>query len=329
MRNASVPKICDANGTWAKYLNSHREWTNYSTCSNHALETHKKKANVHVMAYTVSIIALIPALIIFFSYSQLRVHRIILHQNLFISFLINGLFVIAVKTFIILNDLNSDKDAIQVSNQNTVWCRLLFIMTKYSRLTNYMWMFCEGYYLHKLIAAAFAEQESLLVFYLIGWVFPIIPTAIYAGLRLYDANEKCWVIPEETYEWVVNIPSLLSLLANLGFTIHIIYVLVMKLRASHSTNEPSQYRVSIRRRACSSEYVYALQNLLLLKAFFLSVHCERYVCVCLLRDGYLLRNLGIDSYVPKTICNWDGLRAICVWSMESNDVVPQLERSSQ
>jgi hypothetical protein len=36
-------------------------------------------------------------------------------------------------------------------------------------MTNYMWMFCEGYYLHKLIASAFAEQKSLITFYVIGW----------------------------------------------------------------------------------------------------------------------------------------------------------------
>lgn len=42
-------------------------------------------------------------------------------------------------------------------------------MTRYFRMTNYMWMFCEGYYLHKLIASAFAEENSLLPLYIIGW----------------------------------------------------------------------------------------------------------------------------------------------------------------
>lgn len=36
-------------------------------------------------------------------------------------------------------------------------------------MTNFMWMFCEGFYLHKLIAAAFAEQKNLIMFYIIGW----------------------------------------------------------------------------------------------------------------------------------------------------------------
>lgn len=53
--------------------------------------------------------------------------------------------------------------------QNALVCRLLFMLTRYLRLTNYMWMFCEGFYLHRLIAAAFAEQKSFVIFYLLGW----------------------------------------------------------------------------------------------------------------------------------------------------------------
>ena len=53
--------------------------------------------------------------------------------------------------------------------QNGVGCRVLFMLTRYFRMTNYMWMFCEGFYLHRLISAAFAEQKSFVVFYLLGW----------------------------------------------------------------------------------------------------------------------------------------------------------------
>ena len=119
--------------------------------------------------------------------------------------------------------------------QNGLGCRVLFMLTKYSRMTNYMWMFCEGFYLHKLIASAFAEQKSLCLFYIIGWgkakhmenqgskkfsvtlsltVFPIIPIFVYGSLRALYADERCWAVPIETFEWVVNGPSLLSLLVR-------------------------------------------------------------------------------------------------------------------
>ena len=53
--------------------------------------------------------------------------------------------------------------------QNAIGCRILFMLTRYFRMTNYMWMFCEGFYLHRLISAAFAEQKSFVVFYILGW----------------------------------------------------------------------------------------------------------------------------------------------------------------
>ncbi|GFY45917.1 calcitonin gene-related peptide type 1 receptor [Trichonephila inaurata madagascariensis] len=77
-----------------------------------------------------------------------------------------------------------------------------------------MWMFCEGFYLHKLIAASFAEQKSLRMFYFIGWVFPIFPVATFSVLRWYFADEECWAIPVNPYEWVTNSPNLLSLVKS-------------------------------------------------------------------------------------------------------------------
>jgi hypothetical protein len=32
-----------------------------------------------------------------------------------------------------------------------------------------MWMFCEGFYLRRLISNAFAEEKNLMLFYIIGW----------------------------------------------------------------------------------------------------------------------------------------------------------------
>ncbi|GFQ82447.1 calcitonin gene-related peptide type 1 receptor [Trichonephila clavata] len=112
-------------------------------------------------------------------------------------------------------------------------------------MCTYMWMFCEGFYLHKLIAAAFAEQKSLYMFYFIGWIFPIFPVGTVALLRWYFADEQCWAVPVKPYEWVANGLNLLSLFLNLVFLINIIRVLWTKLRATHA-NEPSQFRKAVR-----------------------------------------------------------------------------------
>ena len=47
-------------------------------------------------------------------------------------------------------------------------------------------------------------------------VFPVVPVAVYAALRAELADEQCWVVPVDAYEWVLNAPCLLSLLVRLS-----------------------------------------------------------------------------------------------------------------
>ena len=43
------------------------------------------------------------------------------------------------------------------------------MITKYFRLTNYTWMFCEGYYLHRLLVNTFEEERGIKFILTIGW----------------------------------------------------------------------------------------------------------------------------------------------------------------
>ncbi|XP_054711254.1 calcitonin gene-related peptide type 1 receptor-like [Uloborus diversus] len=235
-------KECWPNGTWYSKENF-REWTNYTKCGRR--DDHRRYLNFHIATYIISIISLIPALIIFMAYKQLQVHRVTMHKNLFLSLLLNALAMVLFKGIIIENELQRPNGHRSILNENGSGCKILLILTKYFRMTNYMWMFCEGFYLHKLIAAAFAEQRNLIVFYIIGWGLPLVPVGIYAILRAVLENEKCWALPVEKFEWIMNVPNLLSLLINLYFLCHIIGVLVTKVRATHC-KEPNQYRKAVR-----------------------------------------------------------------------------------
>lgn len=243
-----VRKYCSAQGThWAAFdKNSSGEWTNYSSCLD--VDVVKNRHVAHIAAHAISIVALLPAIIIFFVYKQLHVHRITMHKNLFISLMVNGVVFIVFKKLAILNEL--EKGATETSSivrDSTAGCKFLFILTKYTRATNYLWMLCEGFYLHKLIVAAFAEQRNLRLYYLIGWGFPIIPVTAYSIIRATNSeyNERCWTYPIEQYEWIVNGPNLASLILNLIFLCNIIRVLLTKLGATNS-NEPNQYRKAVR-----------------------------------------------------------------------------------
>lgn len=46
-------------------------------------------------------------------------------------------------------------------------------------------------------------------------VFPLLPLAVYAGVRgLGDRNAHCWIVPIEGLEWVINLPPLLAILVG-------------------------------------------------------------------------------------------------------------------
>ncbi|XP_045024611.1 calcitonin gene-related peptide type 1 receptor-like [Daphnia magna] len=238
-------KVCTSDGTWYRRgdVGSATEKTNYSPCS--PVGTLRQRTNVHLIAYAVSVAMLLPALLVFYSYKQLNVYRIRLHKNMFMSILLNSILVIVFKVFTILPKLANISVKESYVDENAFFCRLALITLKYLRMTNYMWMFCEGFYLHRLITAAFAEESSFSVFYFIGWVLPLIPTGIYAFIRFIRYDVRCWIEPIEAWEWVLNTPCLLSLVMNLVFLINIIRILVMKLRST-SINEPSQFRKAVR-----------------------------------------------------------------------------------
>ncbi|GBL72369.1 hypothetical protein AVEN_92748-1, partial [Araneus ventricosus] len=103
---------------------------------------------------------------------QLKVHRIFMHKNLFIALLLTGVFVTIFESYFILDSFNNYNSVLE---ENGPGCKLFYTITKYMRLSTYMWMFCEGFYLHKLIAAAFAEQKGILIFCAIGWGMYINP----------------------------------------------------------------------------------------------------------------------------------------------------------
>ncbi|XP_065351388.1 calcitonin gene-related peptide type 1 receptor-like isoform X1 [Cloeon dipterum] len=236
-------KICLEDGTWYRLDagDGNVEWTNYSTCS--TVQGHQNRAYISVSSFGVSVIALVPALIIFSIYRQLRVPRVVLHRHLFTSLLLNSIAVIVFKGSFLIPATTQGS----LISKDGLFCKVLILVTKYFRVSNYMWMFCEGFYLHRLIAAAFVEETSLLIFYLIGWGLPVVVVATYFGaIILHEPSldvSECWSFPD--YDWVLYAPCLLSLAINFLFLVDIIRVLWLKLRARHA-QEPSQYRKAVR-----------------------------------------------------------------------------------
>ncbi|XP_077555037.1 calcitonin gene-related peptide type 1 receptor-like [Haemaphysalis longicornis] len=233
-------KTCWENGTWFYSLEYGKEYTIYDCGS---LEYHRSMTIFSIVLHSLSVVVLVPAIIIFSAYKQLQVHRISLHKNFCVAMVLYDISVILVDSLFILDHVSEEKN-IRVE-QNPDLCKVLYTFSRYFRLCQYAWMFCEGFYLHKLIASAFAEQKSLLVFYVVGWGCPAIFVTISAVLRAVRVGHACWMDNVEGYNWITLAPGLFCLFANFVFLVNIIRVLVTKLRSTH-TDEPSQFRKAVR-----------------------------------------------------------------------------------
>ncbi|VDI38747.1 Hypothetical predicted protein, partial [Mytilus galloprovincialis] len=69
-----------------------------------------------------------------------------------------------------------------------IFCRVLHAVHRYCSTCNYFWMFCEGFYLHRLLIQAFRVPKNLTWYYITGWGGSLIPILVYVIVRLTTAD---------------------------------------------------------------------------------------------------------------------------------------------
>ncbi|TRY82472.1 hypothetical protein DNTS_029957, partial [Danionella cerebrum] len=234
-------KICTKSGHWFVHPESNRTWTNYTGCT-HTSNDHKRTAlNLYyltLIGHGLSLISLFISLGIFFCFKSLSCQRITLHKNLFFSFVLNSVITIIFFTCV----ANSQ----EVTQANSVSCKVSVFIHHYLLGCNYFWMLCEGIYLHTLIVVAvFAEKQHLMWYYLLGWGFPLIPAFIHAISRSYYYNDNCWISSNTSLLYIIHGPICAALLVNLFFLLNIVRVLITKLKVTHQA-ESSLYMRAVR-----------------------------------------------------------------------------------
>ncbi|KAL5007025.1 hypothetical protein ScPMuIL_015831 [Solemya velum] len=240
--SARVYKKCTKNGTWFKNKLTGKEWTNYRTCIN--IEGYHSLYYVGLACCLLSIIMLVPAGAIFLAFRQLRSQqRIKLHLCLFGSFLFTVIMSLLWDGLILRDRLNNPMEKTRIY-ENSVWCRTLYFFIRYSRATQYFWVFCEGFYLHRLMVHAFDVPRTLIGYYTFGWGIPLLPALVYAIVRGLTNNEQCWYKNAGGLEWIIYTPNLLCILANLVFLGRILQILLTQLQPQ--PNEPSSYRRAVK-----------------------------------------------------------------------------------
>uniref|UniRef100_A0A2C9LKA4 G-protein coupled receptors family 2 profile 1 domain-containing protein n=1 Tax=Biomphalaria glabrata TaxID=6526 RepID=A0A2C9LKA4_BIOGL len=176
-------KTCTTNGTWLQ--KDDFEWTDYSKCN--TFEEYRKVYTASLACNTITIILVLPACFIFLYFRQLRhQHRIRLHICLMLSSFLTSASMITWDLVIASNRMTTANKQDTFIHQNSIACRVLQLTTRYANMAAFMWMFIEGFHLHRLLVHAFSVPKSLLPYYILGYGIPCVPITIYAAIRATD-----------------------------------------------------------------------------------------------------------------------------------------------
>uniref|UniRef100_A0AC35TS02 G_PROTEIN_RECEP_F2_4 domain-containing protein n=1 Tax=Rhabditophanes sp. KR3021 TaxID=114890 RepID=A0AC35TS02_9BILA len=237
-------KNCTSQGFWYKNKQSKQEWTDYSSCDIHHNPNTATKLIWGISAYSISVIGMIPAILIFaFQPSLASQPMFIIHKHFLLSFFFYGFFFIFNYLFFFMKGAPGEHFAIA----NDLSCRILStIQLRYFRLTNFTWMLAEGVHLYRLLQSPLGYSNELNGYFVMCWGFPAIVTIIYAFLRFNWDNNGCWVASEyPSIEWIIIGPCLLMLAINALQMTSIMFTLVKKLKYNPHM-EPVQYRKAVR-----------------------------------------------------------------------------------
>ncbi|KAK2856879.1 hypothetical protein Q5P01_005614 [Channa striata] len=193
---------------------------------------------MYTAGYTLSLISLTIAVIIFSLFRKLHCTRNYIHIQLFISFILRAIFI-----FIKDAQLFANEELFHC-NYFPVACKVVFMFSNYSILANYSWLLVEGHFLFTLVSRSFFSLKKHLAWYIVlSWGLPLTVIISWGCVKYYFEDEGCWESRRhEWIWWILRVPVLLSISMNLIFFLGILRILVSKLRMSYAQrNEFSQY----------------------------------------------------------------------------------------
>ncbi|XP_059620358.1 diuretic hormone receptor [Phlebotomus argentipes] len=242
----NATRYCQLNGEWDNY-------TNYNQCHHVPVSSSMQEefelsvelpTIIYYVGYTISLISLLLAVLIFVHFRDLRCLRNTIHANLFTSYIMSALLWMLTLS-------------LQISSpqQGLTECIFLVTIFHYFSLTNFFWMLVEGFYLYVLVIESFSRDRLKFNAYAaIGWGAPalfVITWAVVKGIASNShalqvaPNNKleidCTWMRESKIDYIFQVPACLVLLINCIFLSRIMWVLITKLRSA-TTVETRQYR---------------------------------------------------------------------------------------
>ncbi|XP_060116659.1 glucagon receptor-like [Heteronotia binoei] len=246
VRHGVVSRRCGADGRWA-LLNGTEAWRDHSQCQEETEAIDEEEGAhrlmvgfkvIYTVGYSLSLLALILALLILTVFRKLRCTRNYIHANLFASF---GLRAVSVIVKDSLLEKMWGKEVFQMSDWEAllshdaaIGCRVAQVVMQYCILANHYWFLVEAVYLYKLlIGAVFSEKNYYTLYLYLGWGTPVAFVVPWMAAKYLKENTECWALNENmAYWWIIRIPILLASVINLLIFMQILKVILAKLRAN-------------------------------------------------------------------------------------------------
>uniref|UniRef100_A0A671MF40 Glucagon receptor-like n=1 Tax=Sinocyclocheilus anshuiensis TaxID=1608454 RepID=A0A671MF40_9TELE len=239
---------CDADGQYSKQKNASECLSHDPTQINmqHYGRILSQFRTMYTIGYSLSLAALVLALGILVAFRKLHCMRNNIHMNLFASFILRASSILIKDAMLKFSRKLSVTPKSTCAFQTAVGCRVAMVMMQYSILANNYWLLVEGIYLHSLlVVTVLMERNYFAIYQCIGWGAPLIFVLPWVIVKYLYENEECWVqnINME-YWWIIRSPILLAVLINFFIFIHIIKILVSKLRAHQMRYSDYKFRLA-------------------------------------------------------------------------------------
>ncbi|XP_036763040.1 glucagon-like peptide 1 receptor isoform X1 [Manis pentadactyla] len=257
-----VYRFCTADGLWLHQDNSSMPWRNLSECEESKRgersfpeEQLLSLSVIYTVGYALSFSALVIASAILLSFRSpesprrrqaehtgcdavhLRCTRNYIHLNLFLSFILRALSVFikdaALKWMYSTAAQQHQWDGL-LSYQDSLGCRLVFLLMQYCVAANYYWLLVEGVYLYTLLAlSVFSEQRVFRRYLSIGWGVPLLFVVPWGIVKHLYEDEGCWTRNSNMNIWlIIRLPILFAIGMNFLIFVRVICIVVSKLKAN-------------------------------------------------------------------------------------------------
>uniref|UniRef100_A0A8C4UDB1 Glucagon like peptide 1 receptor n=1 Tax=Falco tinnunculus TaxID=100819 RepID=A0A8C4UDB1_FALTI len=228
--HGQVYRFCTLEGTWLLKENSTLPWRNLSECEASDQDAPEEQllhsSIIYTIGYALSFSALVIATAILYLLCIAPItgfwslHRIGNPSFGLVSFYSQPLLHSFELCFL--------------PSQESLSCRLVFVMMQYCVAANYYWLLVEGMYLYTLLVlSVFSEQRIFRLYLCIGWGVPMLFVILWGTVKYLYEDEGCWTRNYNMNYWlIIRLPILIAIGVNFLIFIRVICIIISKLQAN-------------------------------------------------------------------------------------------------